>query len=115
MSEHSSIKSNSTYFDHKYMVKMVSFSGAYYGIYDPSQILQKLLSGEVDHSIEIGKLVDKSYKRVNDTDATVLVPIEVLLTMMFCTCFIGEEIGPNVEGASFHSPFPLCDCCWGRR
>lgn len=41
-----------------------SSSGAYYGIFDPSQILQKLLTGEIDASVEVGKIVDKGYKRV---------------------------------------------------
>ncbi|VDL18431.1 unnamed protein product [Hymenolepis diminuta] len=49
-------------------LSMVTRNGSYYGIYDPSQILQKLLTGEVDNSTEVGKVVDKSYKRVKKSD-----------------------------------------------
>ncbi|VDN97590.1 unnamed protein product [Rodentolepis nana] len=48
---------------------MVTRNEAYYGIYDPSQILQRLLTGEVDSLIEVGKVVDKSYKRVKKSDS----------------------------------------------
>lgn len=44
---------------------MDSFSGAYYGIYDPVQILQKLLTGEVNQSTAVGTIADKGYKWVN--------------------------------------------------